>query len=402
LDLEDGVRPILTFVWTSILAAALAAGSAAAAAGCDNFFGQRCRVPLSTGVHMSYFEIGPRSGETLIFLHTDTTSALDWAWTAQALARLDPTLRLITLDQRGAGSSELPATEECWSRPNLCMTRGKLAADVLAFMDARGIAKATLVGHAMGASVARRIALEHPERVTRLILSGVGIAAPKEPPAAAGPAAAPRRPPPYGDMRLLGWQQMVEAKGVRWPEGALHMRPLDIDPDAVRNIAEHWDISAVAPAAVVQAIAAQTALESLATWERLDSTPVPAEPRDPFERLSVPVLSLWGSEDAGLDRASQERLIAKLREAVAAHPGMTFHWKQYGVRPPPPSGDKHQADDIGHNLSWEAPAELAADVDRYVRTGAPTADLYHTDFPRDIHRIVVEPGKANVVSSVSP
>lgn len=348
---------------------------------------------------MSYFEIGPPSGETLIFLHTDTTSAVDWAWTGAALARLDPALRLIALDQRGAGSSELPATEECWNHPNLCMTRSELAADVLAFMDVRRIAKATLVGHAMGASVARRIALEHPERVTRLILSGVGVAAPKEPRAAAGSASSPPRPPPYGDMRLLGWQQMAAAKGVRWPEGALHMRPLDIDPDAVRNISEHWDISAIALPSVVRSIAAQTALESLATWQRLDSTPIPAELEDPFDRLSTPTLSLWGSEDAGLDRASQERLIAKLREAVRAHAGMTFYWKQYGLRPPPPSGDKHEADDIGHNLSWEAPAELAADIDRYVRTGAPTPDLYHTDFPRDIHRIVVEPGKANIVSS---
>jgi len=177
------------------------------------------------------------------------------------------------------------------------------------------------------------------------------------------------------------------------------MRPLDIDPDAVRNIAQHWDISVIAAPEVVQAIAAQTAGESLASWGTLDPTPSPPDPPERLDTLSVPTLVLWGSEDAGLSRASQDRLMEVLRRASKTHKGMYFYWKQYGVRPPPPSGDKHEADDIGHNLSWEAPRELAADIDSFVRTGAPTRDLYRTDAPADIHKIIVEPGKAAVVSS---
>ena len=80
---------------------------------------------------------------------------------------------------------------------------------------------------------------------------------------------------------------------------------------------------------------------------------------------------------------------------------MYFYWKQYGVRPAPASGNKHDADDIGHNLSWEAPRQLAADIDSFIRTGAPTRDLYRTAAPEDIHTIVVERGKATVVSSVA-
>jgi pimeloyl-ACP methyl ester carboxylesterase len=200
-------------------------------------------------------------------------------------------------------------------------------------------------------------------------------------------------------MAALGWQKMLEAKGVQWPRGALHMRPVDIDPDAVRNIAQHWDISVIAAPEVVEAIAAQTAGESLASWGTLDPTPSPPDPPERLDTLSVPTLVLWGSEDAGLSRASQDRLMEVLRRASKTHKGMYFYWKQYGVRPPPPSGDKHEADDIGHNLSWEAPGELAADIDSFVRTGAPTRDLYRTDAPADIHKIIVEPGKATVVSS---
>jgi pimeloyl-ACP methyl ester carboxylesterase len=373
------------------LALALSGAFAKAASDCDNFFGQRCLIDLPTGVHMSYFELGSTAGEPLILLHTDTTSAVEWAWTAGALLELDPNLHVYALDQRGAGATDLPHEEPCWSKPNLCITQADLAADVLAFMNAKHIAKATLVGHAMGAGAARLVALESPERVVRLILSGTGA------PHATG--AAPAGAAPSDGMDALGWRKKLEAKGVKWPEGALHMRPLDIDPDAVRNIGQHWDISTIAAPGVVETIAAQTAGESLATWGTLDPTPPPSRPAERLDALSVPTLVLWGSEDAGLSRASQDRLMDLLKRASQTHQGMYFYWKQYGVRPPPPSGDKHEADDIGHNLSWEAPRQLAADIDSFIRKGAPTRDLYRTDAPADIHKIVVEPGKAIIVSS---
>jgi pimeloyl-ACP methyl ester carboxylesterase len=373
-----------------LLTGAMGGMSAWASSACDNFFGQHCLVNLATGVHMSYFELGPQTGETLILLHTDTTGAVEWAWTAAALRNMDPALRIFALDQRGAGATDLPNTELCWNSPNLCITRANLAADVLAFMDAKQIAKATLVGHALGAAAARRVALGSPERVVRLILSGTGAADP----AAAPPVLAPAsRSDALGP---LGWRQMLEAKGVQWPRGALHMRPLDIDPDAVRNIVRNWDISVIADPDVVEIIAAQTAGESLASWGVIDPTPMPTEAPERLDTLSIPTLVLWGSEDAGLSRSSQDRLIALLRRASQTR-GMYFYWKQYGVRPPPASGNKHEADDIGHNLSWEAPRQLAADIDSFVRTGAPTRDLYRTDAPN--RRIVVEPGKAVIVSS---
>ena len=150
---------------------------------------------------------------------------------------------------------------------------------------------------------------------------------------------------------------------------------------------------------MVALIAAQTATQSLATWGVIDPTPMPPTQSEKLETLSVPTLVLWGSEDAGLDQASQQRLIAVLQQAAKANPHMYFYWKQYGVRPPPASHNKHDADDIGHNLSWDAPRQLAADIDSFVRTGAPTPDRYRTDAPGDIHQIVVEPGLAVIVSS---
>jgi pimeloyl-ACP methyl ester carboxylesterase len=387
------------FAWAVALGGAASTGAAAGSgpamtrSDCGNFFGQRCLVSLPTGIHMSYFDAGTTTGEILILLHTDTTSAVEWAWTVDALLRINPELHIYALDQRGAGATDLPERAVCRSSPNLCMTQADLAADLLAFMDARKIAKATLVGHAMGAAAARAVALEHPERVARLILTGTGVS-----PAAAPPR--PESPPPaFHVLDALGWQKMLQNRHVAWPQGALHMRPLDIDPDAVRHITQHWDISAIAAPEMVDLIAAQTAMESLATWGVLDPTPIPAEAPVRLDKLQVPTLVLWGSEDAGLDRASQQRVIDQLTQASRAHPGMYFYWKQYGVRPPPASGNKHDADDIGHNLSWEAPRQLAADIDSFVRAGEPTRDLYRSDAPRRIQTILEERGKAIIVSS---
>jgi len=65
------------------------------------------------------------------------------------LLRINPKLHIYALDQRGAGATDLPERAACRSSPNSCMTQADLAADLLAFMDAQKIAKATLVGHAM-------------------------------------------------------------------------------------------------------------------------------------------------------------------------------------------------------------------------------------------------------------
>lgn len=373
--------------------AIFAAHAHADATDCSNFFGHRCLVNLPTGVHMSYYELGPKDGEPLILLHTDTTTAVEWALTAHELARIDPGIRIFALDQRGAGSTDLPNTPLCRSKPNLCITQAQYADDLLAFMDTMGLAKATLFGHAWGARSARVVARNHPDRVSRLIMSGIQA-----------PDATKSSLPTFGLDALegLGWRAMLEARGVRWPDGALHLRPIDFDPDAVRNIMQNWDISAIAAPEFLALIAAQTAAESLASWGVLDTTAHPPQPPVNLENLTVPTLVLWGSSDNYLDRGSQDQLVDLLRKASRNNRGMYFYWKQYGLHPAPASRNKHEAIDIGHNLSWEAPRELAADIASFIRTGAPTRDRYRSNAPANIREILTESGQATIISSRNP
>jgi pimeloyl-ACP methyl ester carboxylesterase len=53
------------------------------------------------------------------------------------------------------------------------ITYPNLAGDVSDFMDAVGLGKADIFGYSMGAAVALRLAIEHPEKVDQLVLASV-------------------------------------------------------------------------------------------------------------------------------------------------------------------------------------------------------------------------------------
>jgi pimeloyl-ACP methyl ester carboxylesterase len=84
-------------------------------------------------------------------------------WEPQA-AGLDNHFDIITPDMRGYGQSELPAGS--WSP----------VADVLALMDRLQIREAPhVVGCSIGGSLAIDFALEHPDRLAKLVLVGAGV-----------------------------------------------------------------------------------------------------------------------------------------------------------------------------------------------------------------------------------
>ena len=74
--------------------------------------------------------------------------------------------RAFAVDQRGFGDSE---------RPDRGYGIEDMAADAVAFLDAVGVERATVVGHSFGSFVARRVAVAHPERVSRLVLIDSGF-----------------------------------------------------------------------------------------------------------------------------------------------------------------------------------------------------------------------------------
>lgn len=102
-------------------------------------------VRLRTGVRLHYAEQGDPRGEPLILLHGLGDS---WYSFSGILPKLPTSLRVFAIDQRGHGDSDRPASG---------YTLADLSDDAVAFMDAMGIPRATVIGHSMGSFVAQRV-----------------------------------------------------------------------------------------------------------------------------------------------------------------------------------------------------------------------------------------------------
>jgi pimeloyl-ACP methyl ester carboxylesterase/Flp pilus assembly protein TadD len=119
-------------------------------------------VRLKTGVRLRYAEQGDPAGQPIILLHGYTDS---WFSFSRVLPLLSAKYKVYALDLRGHGDSDRPASGYKLS---------DFAADVLAFMDEKGMKRATIVGHSMGSFISQQVAVNAPERVERLILIGSG------------------------------------------------------------------------------------------------------------------------------------------------------------------------------------------------------------------------------------
>ena len=109
------------------------------------------------GVRLHYVEAG--SGPPLLLLHGLNGSTFGFRLLMPCLATH---FRTIALDLMGFGYSERPQHRD--------YSLGAQARLVAGFLDALGIAKASVLGHSLGGAVAMHLALEFPERVDRLIL----------------------------------------------------------------------------------------------------------------------------------------------------------------------------------------------------------------------------------------
>ncbi|WP_448202882.1 alpha/beta fold hydrolase [Azospirillum sp. sgz302134] len=116
---------------------------------------------MAQGLPLTYLEAGEANGGTpLLVLHGLFGSARNW----QSLARrFAETRRVYALDLRNHGGAP-------WADS---MTYPEMAEDVLRFLDDRGFARATVVGHSMGGKAAMTLALNHPDRVERLVVADI-------------------------------------------------------------------------------------------------------------------------------------------------------------------------------------------------------------------------------------
>lgn len=109
---------------------------------------------------LAYTDVG--EGETVVLLHGIPT----WSFLYHdVIGLLAPHCRVLAPDFLGHGYSD---RRDRFDRSLVAQT-----AAILAFLDELGIERATFVGHDTGGGVALIMAIEHPERVARLVLANV-------------------------------------------------------------------------------------------------------------------------------------------------------------------------------------------------------------------------------------
>jgi pimeloyl-ACP methyl ester carboxylesterase len=119
---------------------------------------------LVNGINVHYWQVG--DGPPLVLIHGLTGNLAVWHFTLVPRLRQDFTM--LTYDLRGHGRSDMSAAG---------YTTGHMADDLLGLMDYLGIDKAHLLGHSLGADIALQLAMEHPDRVGKIVAIEAGLAA---------------------------------------------------------------------------------------------------------------------------------------------------------------------------------------------------------------------------------
>lgn len=114
------------------------------------------------GVRIHYQDAGDEKAPALILIHGFISSTLIWTEVFLPLAAAG--FRVIALDLPGYGYSDKPADGR--------YTIDSQAYAVVSLMNRLEIDEATIIGASYGGAIAATIALDYPERVTRLVLVG--------------------------------------------------------------------------------------------------------------------------------------------------------------------------------------------------------------------------------------
>ena len=110
------------------------------------------------------------AAETVLLLHGYPETRVHWRRVAPGLAER---FTVVAPDIRGYGFSSSPPA----APGHAAYAKREMARDLVALMAGLGFERFRVASHDRGARVAHRLALDHPERVERLILPGalVGI-----------------------------------------------------------------------------------------------------------------------------------------------------------------------------------------------------------------------------------
>lgn len=165
------------------------------------------------GVRTRYLETGNPEGPVVLLLHGTAGSLENFCANYGPLAQ---THRVIGIDMLGCGYTDKP------DHPYLIPDYARHA---LAVLDALGVDQAAVIGVSLGSWVGARLALDHPDRVTRLVMvAPAGIVVDPEEEKEFGADVRRRR---QGAAQAPSWESVTTAMG------RLMLNPEDLIDDLV-------------------------------------------------------------------------------------------------------------------------------------------------------------------------
>jgi pimeloyl-ACP methyl ester carboxylesterase len=124
----------------------------------------------SDGVRLHYEINGPERGAPIVLVHGFASDyRLNWVGTRWQETLTGEGFRVIGLDCRGHGHSDKPHDIDAYRV-------AVMAEDVRRLLDDLDIDVADCLGYSMGARISLELVMDHPTRVRRAVLGGVGIA----------------------------------------------------------------------------------------------------------------------------------------------------------------------------------------------------------------------------------
>ncbi|MDR1657744.1 MAG: alpha/beta hydrolase [Deltaproteobacteria bacterium] len=260
----------------------------------DQWVGAKKEIELSTGIKALYVEMGQPEATPIVFLHGMTDNSRSWSLIASYFAGQ---YRLIIPDLRGHGGSDKP---DLRSYPV-----SLYASDIAALIEALGLEKAHVVGHSLGSFIAQELAINYPEKVSKVVLESSALV----------------------HFESLGKDIYLAAVGFgENPPDDAFMEAWYTNPNPVNEeflkleMAESKGLPPHAWRAITKGAAESYLL--------------------PFmDELKAPTLILWGAADGFFGAEAQAALKAAL-----------------------PGAKSVDYPNIGHNIQWEIPEQMAKDV----------------------------------------
>ncbi|HYL08504.1 MAG TPA: alpha/beta fold hydrolase [Candidatus Udaeobacter sp.] len=122
----------------------------------------------SDGVRLHYEVHGPEHGTSIVLVHGFASDyRLNWVGTRWQETLTAAGFRVIGLDCRGHGHSDKPHEEAAYRV-------GVMASDVVRLLDHLDVSTAHYLGYSMGSRIGLEVIVEHPARVNRAVLGGIG------------------------------------------------------------------------------------------------------------------------------------------------------------------------------------------------------------------------------------